>query len=56
MIWLSAHDAAKGYAVDFLSLGVHALSRDLEAFPRECIYMQVRRVLPSFCPSLGFRA
>ncbi|KAI4324001.1 hypothetical protein L6164_023568 [Bauhinia variegata] len=40
VIWLSDVDKAKGYAVDFLSLSLHAASRDPEAYPFPCIYMQ----------------
>lgn len=31
----------KGYAVDFLSISLHAISRDPEAYPSPCIYAQV---------------
>jgi hypothetical protein len=41
VIWLSDVDRAKGYAVDFLSLSLHAISRDPEAYPSPCIYAQV---------------
>ncbi|KAG6470219.1 hypothetical protein ZIOFF_071280 [Zingiber officinale] len=33
VIWLSDADKGKGYAVDFLSLSLHAVSRDLETYP-----------------------
>ncbi|GBG85556.1 hypothetical protein CBR_g40194 [Chara braunii] len=33
--------SCKGYAVDFLSLGMHAISRDTEAFARPCIFAQI---------------
>jgi len=32
---------AKGYAVDFLSISLHAVSRDPEAYSSPCIYTQV---------------
>ncbi|RWW00640.1 hypothetical protein GW17_00036384, partial [Ensete ventricosum] len=38
MIWLSDVDKVKGYAVDFLSVSLHAVSRDPEAYPLPCIY------------------
>lgn len=41
MIWLSDVDQSKGYAVDFLSLSLHAVSRDPEAYASPCIYTQV---------------
>jgi len=33
VVWLSDVDRAKGYAVDFLSLSLHAISTDPEAYP-----------------------
>ncbi|KAG6496661.1 hypothetical protein ZIOFF_044531 [Zingiber officinale] len=41
VIWLSNTDKGKGYAVDFLSLSLHVVSRDLETYPFPCIYTQV---------------
>ncbi|KAI4323997.1 hypothetical protein L6164_023565 [Bauhinia variegata] len=41
VIWLSNVDKANGYAVDFLSLSLHAVSRDPEAYPVPCIYTQI---------------
>ncbi|KAG6513866.1 hypothetical protein ZIOFF_024203 [Zingiber officinale] len=41
VIWLSDADRGKGYAVDFLSLSLHAVSRDREAYPFSCIYTQI---------------
>ncbi|KAG6532067.1 hypothetical protein ZIOFF_005905 [Zingiber officinale] len=41
VIWLSDADRGKGYAVDFLSLSLHAVSRDPEAYPFPCIYTQI---------------
>lgn len=40
LIWISDADH-HGYAVDFLSLSMHAISRDLEAYPMPCIYTQI---------------
>lgn len=40
-MWLSDTDRTKGYAVDFLSVSLHAVSRDPEAFESPCIYTQV---------------
>jgi nucleotide-sensitive chloride channel 1A len=42
LVWLSDEDVHKGYAVDFLSLTMHAISRDEDAYPQPCIYSQVR--------------
>ncbi|XP_020094402.1 chloride conductance regulatory protein ICln-like [Ananas comosus] len=41
VIWLDDADAARGYAVDFLSISLHAVSRDPEAYPKPCIYTQI---------------
>lgn len=41
VVWLSDSDRAKGYAVDFISLSLHAVSRDPEAYPSPCIYAQI---------------
>ncbi|CAH1445650.1 unnamed protein product [Lactuca virosa] len=41
VVWLSDTDRTKGYAVDFLSVSLHAVSRDPEAFESPCIYTQL---------------
>ncbi|KAG9445426.1 hypothetical protein H6P81_016766 [Aristolochia fimbriata] len=41
VVWLSDVDVEKGYAVDFLSISLHAVSRDPEAYPSPCIYTQI---------------
>ncbi|PWA55687.1 ICln [Artemisia annua] len=41
VVWLSDADRAKGYAVDFVSVSLHAVSRDPEAFESPCIYTQI---------------
>ncbi|XP_059629486.1 chloride conductance regulatory protein ICln [Cornus florida] len=41
VMWLSDVDRAKGYAVDFLSVSLHAVSRDPEAYSSPCIYAQI---------------
>ncbi|KAE8709683.1 Chloride conductance regulatory protein ICln [Hibiscus syriacus] len=41
VVWHSDLDRAKGYAVDFLSLSLHAISRDPEAYSSPCIYTQI---------------
>ena len=41
VIWLSEAEKGKGYAVDFLAISLHAVSRDLEAYPSPCLYTQV---------------
>ncbi|KAK8937706.1 Chloride conductance regulatory protein ICln [Platanthera guangdongensis] len=40
VIWLSDTERDKGYAVDFLSVSLHAVSRDPETYPSPCIYTQ----------------
>ncbi|KAJ0238197.1 Chloride conductance regulatory protein ICln [Hirschfeldia incana] len=44
LIWLSDVDVAKGYAVDFLSISLHAVSRDPETYSSPCIYTQIEVV------------
>jgi nucleotide-sensitive chloride channel 1A len=39
VIWVS--DGGEGYAVDFVAVSLHAVSRDPEAYPYPCIYTQV---------------
>uniref|UniRef100_A0A0D9XI47 Chloride conductance regulatory protein ICln n=1 Tax=Leersia perrieri TaxID=77586 RepID=A0A0D9XI47_9ORYZ len=41
VIWVSEVDKGKGYAVDFLAISLHAVSRDPEAYPSPCIYTQI---------------
>ncbi|XP_024963504.1 chloride conductance regulatory protein ICln isoform X2 [Cynara cardunculus var. scolymus] len=41
VVWLSDTERTKGYAVDFLSVSLHAVSRDPEAFSSPCIYTQI---------------
>ncbi|KAK9266272.1 hypothetical protein L1049_025349 [Liquidambar formosana] len=41
LVWLSDVDREKGYAVDFLSISLHAVSRDPEAYSSPCIYTQI---------------
>ncbi|CAA0836718.1 Chloride conductance regulatory protein ICln [Striga hermonthica] len=41
VVWLSDTDRAKGYAVDFISVSLHAVSSDPEAYPSPCIYTQI---------------
>ncbi|KAG6619821.1 hypothetical protein I3842_Q079000 [Carya illinoinensis] len=41
VVWLSDVDRTKGYAVNFLSISLHAISRDTEAYPSPCIYTQI---------------
>lgn len=40
LIWM-IDGGIHGYAVDFLSLSMHAISRDPEAYPAPCIYTQI---------------
>jgi nucleotide-sensitive chloride channel 1A len=44
LIWLSDVDKQKGYAVDFLSISLHAVSRDPDAYQLPCIYAQIETV------------
>mmetsp|Transcript_14234 Transcript_14234/g.24342 ORF Transcript_14234/g.24342 Transcript_14234/m.24342 type:complete len:249 (-) Transcript_14234:71-817(-) len=39
--WLSDSDASVGHQIDWRSLTLHAISRDLNAFPFPCLYCQV---------------
>ncbi|OVA07652.1 Methylosome subunit pICln [Macleaya cordata] len=41
VVWLSDLEREKGYAVDFLSISLHAVSRDPEAYSVPCIYTQI---------------
>ncbi|XP_057740755.1 chloride conductance regulatory protein ICln-like isoform X1 [Arachis stenosperma] len=41
VIWLSDVDNTKGYAIDFLSISLHAVSRDPDAYPYPCLYTQI---------------
>ncbi|WVZ56238.1 hypothetical protein U9M48_006803 [Paspalum notatum var. saurae] len=41
VIWLSEAEMCKSFAVDFLDISLHAVSRDLEAYPSPCIYTQI---------------
>ncbi|XP_078439788.1 nucleotide-sensitive chloride conductance regulator (ICln) family protein [Wolffia australiana] len=41
VIWLSDADQTRGYAVDFVGISLHAVSRDPDAYPFPCIYAQI---------------
>lgn len=41
VVWLSDTDRGRGYAVGFLAVSLHAVSRDPEAYPSPCIYTQI---------------
>ncbi|KAH9307646.1 hypothetical protein KI387_035557, partial [Taxus chinensis] len=41
LIWLSDEDKQHGYGVDFLSISLHAVSRDPDAYTLPCIYAQI---------------
>jgi nucleotide-sensitive chloride channel 1A len=41
VIWVNDVDKSKGYAVDFLSISLHAVSTDPEAYSAPCLYTQV---------------
>ncbi|XP_020224710.1 chloride conductance regulatory protein ICln, partial [Cajanus cajan] len=36
IIWVNDVDRSKGYAVDFLSISLHAISRDPDTYPLHC--------------------
>nr|AAM01023.1 Unknown protein [Oryza sativa Japonica Group] len=40
VIWVSEVEKGKAYAVDFLAVSLHAVSRDPEAYSSPCIYTQ----------------
>lgn len=46
LVWFSNEDVHKGYAVTFIALTMHAISRDVEAYPEPCIYTQVNIAKP----------
>lgn len=41
VIWVNDVDRSKGYAVDFLSISLHAISRDPDTYPLHCLYTQI---------------
>ncbi|XP_057736950.1 chloride conductance regulatory protein ICln-like [Arachis stenosperma] len=41
VIWLNDVDNTKGYAVNFLSISLHDISRDPDAYPHPCLYTQI---------------
>ncbi|KAL2341111.1 hypothetical protein Fmac_009051 [Flemingia macrophylla] len=41
VIWVNDVDRTKGYAIDFLSISLHAISRDPETYPVPCLYTQI---------------
>uniref|UniRef100_A0A0A9BCP9 Chloride conductance regulatory protein ICln n=1 Tax=Arundo donax TaxID=35708 RepID=A0A0A9BCP9_ARUDO len=41
LIWVSEAEKGKAYAVDFVAVSLHAVSRDPEAYPSPCIYTQI---------------
>ncbi|KAJ0764688.1 putative PH-like domain superfamily protein [Helianthus annuus] len=41
VIWLSDTERTKGFAVDFYSVSLHAVSRDPDAYTSPCIYTQI---------------
>jgi hypothetical protein len=43
VIWLSEAEKGTGYAVEFLDVTLHAVSRDPETYPSPCLYTQVIR-------------
>eukprot|EP00746_Dinoflagellata_sp_MGD_P004464 gnl/MRDRNA2_/MRDRNA2_108622_c0_seq1.p1 gnl/MRDRNA2_/MRDRNA2_108622_c0~~gnl/MRDRNA2_/MRDRNA2_108622_c0_seq1.p1 ORF type:complete len:188 (+),score=45.19 gnl/MRDRNA2_/MRDRNA2_108622_c0_seq1:57-620(+) len=42
VLWLGSQDASRGIAVDYPSISVHAISRDPNAFPEQCLYCQLK--------------
>lgn len=55
VLWLSNVDKAKGYTIDFLSVSLHAISRDPEAYPSPWNYAQVLQCFNLFLRPLVFR-
>ncbi|XP_019423217.1 PREDICTED: chloride conductance regulatory protein ICln-like [Lupinus angustifolius] len=41
VIWLSDVEKDKGYAVDFLSISLHAISTAPDSYPVPCLYVQI---------------
>lgn len=41
VVWLSNEDASHGYAIDYVNIVVHAVSRDPEISTQACIYAQL---------------
>jgi hypothetical protein len=41
IIWLSAANAASGYATDFASIAMHAVATDPETVESPCLYVQL---------------
>ncbi|KMZ76133.1 putative Methylosome subunit pICln [Zostera marina] len=41
VVWLSEADVNMGYALDFLSISLHAVSTDPKTFAFPCIYIQI---------------
>lgn len=41
VIWLSVSDPAKGFAVDFASISMHAVMSDPQSVERPCLYLQL---------------
>ncbi|XP_022159658.1 chloride conductance regulatory protein ICln [Momordica charantia] len=41
LVWLSDAIQTKGFAIDFLSMSLHAVSKDPDAYPHPCLYVQI---------------
>ncbi|KAM1512931.1 hypothetical protein ACFX11_024875 [Malus domestica] len=41
VVWLSDVDRENGYTVDFLSISLHVVSKDPEAYTSPCVYTQI---------------
>mmetsp|Transcript_17044 Transcript_17044/g.47600 ORF Transcript_17044/g.47600 Transcript_17044/m.47600 type:complete len:232 (-) Transcript_17044:664-1359(-) len=41
VVWISQADQARGFAVGYRTIMVHAVSRDLENFDQPCIFLQL---------------
>lgn len=42
--WISG--AGQGFTLEYKKISLHAVSRDLTAFPHECLYLMVEGKLP----------
>jgi len=42
IVWLGSQNITHGYSIDYPFVGLHAVSRDKEAWPEPCLYCQLR--------------
>jgi len=46
--WVS-NEGNSGFSLEYPGIGLHAISRDLSVFPRECLYLMVEANLKELC-------